>query len=162
MNLALSTVGNITKKYQKYGDGTANLPRNGRPRKINKRTSRYISRNVQINPLITHSEIKTDLEGAGINVSKDTISRARYRRGFHSRSPRKVPLLKTKHVRDRLKFVKTYEKKAMQFWEKVIWSDETEVEIFGRNAATSVWQKMALPSRSTIPSPHVNLGVVPL
>ena len=31
MNLAVSTVGNI-RKYKKYGDGTANLPRNGRPR----------------------------------------------------------------------------------------------------------------------------------
>ena len=84
MNLALSSVGNI-RKY-KYGDGTANLPRNGRPRKINECTSRWISRNVQINPFITRSEIKIDLEGDGINVSKDTISRALYRTGFHSRS----------------------------------------------------------------------------
>ena len=55
---------------------------------------------------ITRSGIKTDLK-------KDTISRALYRihLGFHSRSPRKVPLLKTKHVKDRLKFVETYEKK---------------------------------------------------
>ena len=120
MNLALSRVGNIIRKY---GDGTANLPRNGRPRKINEHTSRGISRNVQIKPFITHSEIKTDLEGAGINVSKDTISRALYCTGFHSRSPRKVPLLKTKLVKDQLKFVKTYEKKVMQFCEKVIYSD---------------------------------------
>ena len=89
MNLALSTVGNIIRKY-KYGDSTANLPRNGRPRKINETTSRWISRNVQINHFITRSEIKTDLEGAGSNVSKDTICRALYRTGFHSRSPRKV------------------------------------------------------------------------
>ena len=68
-----------------------------------------IIRNVQINPFITRFEIKTDLEGAGINVSKDTINRALYRTGFHSRSPRKVPLRKTKHVKDRLKFVETYE-----------------------------------------------------
>ena len=128
MNLALSTVGNIIRKYKKYGDGTANLPRNGRPRKINERTSRWVSRNVQIKPFITHSKIKTDLEGAGINVSKDTISRALYRTGFHLRSPRKVPLLKTKHVKDRLKLVETYEKKGLQFWEKVIWSDETKIE----------------------------------
>ena len=111
MNLALSTVGNIIRKYKKYGDGTANLPRNGRPRKKNERTSRWISRSVQIKPFITRSEIKIDLEGAGINVSKDTISRALYRTGFHSRSPRKVPLLKIKHVKDRLEFVETYEKK---------------------------------------------------
>ena len=42
MILALSTVGNIIRKYKKYGDGTANLPRNGRPRKTNERTSRWI------------------------------------------------------------------------------------------------------------------------
>ena len=60
MNLALSTVENIIRMCKKYGDGTANLPRNQRPRKINERTSRGISRNVQINPFITRSEIKTD------------------------------------------------------------------------------------------------------
>ena len=70
---------------------------------------------MQINAFITRSEIKTDLEVVGINVSKDIISRALYRTGFHSRSPRKMPLLKTKHVKDRLKFVETYEKKNMQF-----------------------------------------------
>ena len=29
MNLALSTVGYIIRKYKKWGDGTATLPRNG-------------------------------------------------------------------------------------------------------------------------------------
>ena len=115
LNLALCTVGNIIRKYKKYGDGTANLPRNGRPRKINERTSRWISRNVQINPVITRSEIKTNLGDAGINVSKDTMSRVLYRTGFHSKSPRKVPLLKTKQIKDRLNFVGTSEKKACSF-----------------------------------------------
>ena len=153
MNLALSTVGNIIRKHKKHCDGTAKLPRNGRPRKINERTSKWISRNVQINPLITRSEIKTDLKSAGINVSKDTISRALYRTGFLSRSPRKVPLLKTKHIKDQLKFVKTYERKGLQFWEKGIWLDETKVELFGRNTATSVWRKngTAFKKQNTIP-----------
>ena len=63
---------------------------------------------MQINAFITRSKIKTDLEGAGINVSRDAISRALYRTDIHSRSLRKMPLLKTKHVKDRLKFVETY------------------------------------------------------
>ena len=153
MYLALSTVGNIIWNYKKYGDDTANLPRNGRPRKINEPTSR-IRRNVQINAFITRSEIKTDLEGAGINVRKDTICRALFHTGFHSRSPRKVPLLKTKHVKDWLKFIETYEKKGMQFWEKVIRSDETKVELFGRNTTTSVWRKSgtAFKKHNTIPT----------
>ena len=101
MNLALSRVENNIRKYKMYGDGTASLPRNGRPRKINERTSRWISRNVEKTPIVIRSEIKTDLDGAGINVSKDIISRTLYRIGFYSRTP----LLKTKHVKDRLKFV---------------------------------------------------------
>ena len=161
-NLALSTVGNIIRKYKRYGYNTANLPRNGRPRKINERTSRWISRYVQIYPCVTRSEIKTDLEGAGINVRKDTISRALYRTGFHSRLPRKVPLMKIKHVKDRLKFVGTYEKKGMQFWEKVIWSDETKVEQFGRNIATSVWRKngTAFKKHNTIPTVKFGEGFI--
>ena len=154
MNVALSTVGNIIRKFKKHGDGTANLPKNGRPRKINEHTSRWISNNTQISPFITRSEIKTDIEGAGINFNKfkDTISKALYRTGYHSRSPRKVSLLKTKHVKDRLKFVETYEKKGMQFWEKVIWSDEMKVELFVRNTATSVWRQngIAFKKHNTI------------
>ena len=151
MNPSQSTVGDIIRKYKKYGDGTANLPRNGRPRKINERTSKWISRNVQINPFIICSEIKTYLQGTGINVSEDIVSRAQYCTGFHSRSPRKMPLLKT--VKDRLKFVETHEKKGMQFWEKVIWLDETKVELFRRNTATSFWRKngTAFKKHNTIP-----------
>ena len=154
MNLELSKVGNIIRQYKKCGGGTANLPRNWKPWKINELTSRWISRNVQINHFIACFEIKTDLEGAGIHGSKDTISRALYRTGFHSISPSKVPLLKTKHVNDRLKFVETYEKKGMQFWKKVIWWNEAKVKLFGRNTATSVWRKngSAFKKHNAIPT----------
>ena len=42
----------------------------------------------------------------------------------------------------------------MQFWEKVIWSDETKVELFGRNTALSVWRKngIAFKKHNTIPT----------
>ena len=41
-----------------------------------------------------------------------------------------------------------------KFWEKVIWSDETKVELFGRNTATSVWRKngTAFKKHNTIPT----------
>ena len=68
-------------------------------------------------------------------MSKDTISRALNRTGFVSRSPRKVPLLKRQCVRSRLNYVKTYGEKPQEFWNKVIWTDETKIEIFGRNSA---------------------------
>ena len=95
-------------------------------------------------------------------VSKGTISRVLYRTGFHSRSPRKVPLLKTKLVKDRLKFVETYEKKNKKFWEKGIWSNETKVELFGRNTATIIWRKnvTAFKKHNTIPTVKFGGGFI--
>ena len=42
----------------------------------------------------------------------------------------------------------------MQFGEKVIWSDETKVKLFGRNTVTSAWRKngTAFKMYNTIPT----------
>ena len=45
-------------------------------------------------------------------------------------------------------------RRGMQFWEKVILSDETKVELFVRNTVTSVWRKdgTAFKKHNTIPT----------
>lgn len=96
---------------------SSSLPRTGRLRKLSESNARRISRKIQ-NHFTTSTEIQTDLKGAGIAVSFDRISRTLHRTGVSSRSPRKVPLLKRKHVNDRLKFVETDEEKGSLFWEK--------------------------------------------
>ena len=83
-----------------------------------------ISRTVQKNPYVSRGEIQSDLEEAGIDVGKNTISRAVNRTGLFSRSPRKVPLLKCQHVKAGLNYAKPYGEKLKEFWDKVIWSDE--------------------------------------
>ena len=57
MDLQLSTVGNIIRKYKKCGDRISNIPRTGRPRKLNESNSRCIRGKVQKNCFITRSEI---------------------------------------------------------------------------------------------------------
>ena len=46
----------------------------------------------------------------------------------------------------------------MQFREKVIWSDETKVELFGRNTATSVWRENGTASKKHHTVPTVKFG----
>ena len=90
---------------------------------------------------ITRSKIQTGLDGSGIDVSKDTTSRALNRTGLVFRSPREMLLLKLQHIKPRLKFVETYDEKRREVWETVIWSDEIKIELLGRNTATRVWRK---------------------
>lgn len=154
LDLPLSTVGNIIRKFKNSEHTVANLPRSGRPRKLNDSNARWIGRKVKKNPFVTRGEIQSDLKEAGIDVGKDTISRALNRTGLFSRSPRKVPLLKPQHVKARLNYAKTYGEKPQEFWDKVIWSDETKIELFGRNSATRVWRKdgSAYNNKNTIPT----------
>ncbi|KAI3366944.1 hypothetical protein L3Q82_009590 [Scortum barcoo] len=52
----------------------------------------------------------------------------------------KVPLLKPAHVQACLKFANDHLDDPEEAWEKVMWSDETKIELFGMNS-TCVWRK---------------------
>lgn len=150
---AISTIRGIIRKYKEYGI-TTNLPRKGRPRRLNDRSERLIQRKVLQKPFTTRTELQNDLQAAGIEVSKTTISRTLHRVGLQSRSPRKTPLLRPRHVKARLKFALEHLDKPGRFWEKVLWSDETKMELFGRNSARHVWRKSgtAYDRQNTIPT----------
>ena len=53
----------------------------------------------------------------------------------------KIPLLKKAHVQVRLKFAKEYLDDPGEAWEKVMWSDETKIELFGINSTRRVWEE---------------------
>ena len=72
----------------------------------------------------------------GPQVTKRTISNTLHREGLKSCCARKVPLLKKAHVLARLKFAKEH-----LAWEKVMWSDETKIDLFGINSTRPVWRK---------------------
>ena len=49
----------------------------------------------------------------------------------------KVPLLTKAHIQAHLKFAKEH----LDDPEKVMWSDETKIELFGINSTRRVWRK---------------------
>ncbi len=57
--------------------------------------------------------------------------------GLKSCSACKVPLLKKAHVQARLKFANDSEEN----WVKVLWSDETKIQLFGINSTRRVWRR---------------------
>ncbi|CDQ91119.1 unnamed protein product [Oncorhynchus mykiss] len=73
-------------------------------------------RKLRDQPRTTRQDLVNDLKRAGTTVSKKTISNTLRRHGLKSCSARKE-------------------------WEKVMWSDETNIEIFGLNSTCRVWRK---------------------
>lgn len=153
LRVNVNTVGCIIRKW-KTSNSVLNVPRSGCPRKITGATERLVIRKVKRNPFVTRSEIQEDLQRSGVIVSKDTISRTIHRAGIYSRAPRKTPLLSKKHVSSRLKFADDYLLKPDEYWNSVVWSDETKIELFGHNSEGHVWRNRgeAHASKNTIPT----------
>ena len=53
--------------------------------------------------------------------------------GLKSRRPKKAPLLLKRHRDARLKFARQHKEKENSFWEKVLWTDEAKIKLFGYN-----------------------------
>ena len=131
------TFGAIIRKWKKH-KVTANLPRSGDPRKISPRGISMMMRKVRDQPSTTQEELVNDLKAVGTTVTKRTISNTLHREGLKSCCARKVPLLKKAHVQARLKFAKEHLDDPEEAWAKVMWSDETKIELFGINSTHCV------------------------
>ncbi len=94
------------------------------------------------------------------------VGRSRVRAGFglqfKARADlyRRVPLLKKAHVQARLKFASNSEEN----WVKVLWSDETKIELFSINSTRRVWRRRnaAYDPKNTIPTVKHGGGTIML
>uniref|UniRef100_A0AAZ3PE18 Transposase Tc1-like domain-containing protein n=1 Tax=Oncorhynchus tshawytscha TaxID=74940 RepID=A0AAZ3PE18_ONCTS len=109
---------------------------------------------VRNQPRTTQEDLVNDLKAAGTIVTKKTIVKILCREGLKSCSARKVPLLKKAHIHARLKFANEHLNDSEDNWVKVLWSDETKIELFGINSTRCVWRRRnaAYDPKNTIPT----------
>lgn len=151
LRLPVSTVQTLIKKWKTTGS-VKPKPRSGRPRKLSDKTVRKITRDVQKNPQTTSSDLQASLQEAGVQVSTSTIRRQLNSSGLHGRIARKKPLLRAQHKKARLEYAKKHIDEADTFWHKILWSDETKIELYGHNHQRYVWREVnqAFQEKNTI------------
>uniref|UniRef100_A0AAZ3Q199 Protein diaphanous homolog 1 n=1 Tax=Oncorhynchus tshawytscha TaxID=74940 RepID=A0AAZ3Q199_ONCTS len=94
---------------------------------------------------------QTSLEHANISVVESTICKTLNKNDVHGRTPRKKPLLSKKNIAALLKFAKVHLDVPQCYWQNILWTDETTVELFGRN--TTLERKKAQPTNIKTTSP---------
>ncbi len=100
-----------------------------------------IMRTVRNQPRTTWEDLVSDLKTAGTIVTKKTVGNTLRREGLKSCSTRKVPLLKKAHVQAPLKFANKHLNDSEEKWVKLLWSDETKIELFGIKSTRRVWRR---------------------
>ena len=74
-------------------------------------------------------------------VSTSAVHGTLNQTGPHGRRPKRTPLLRKSHNKDQLIFAKEYQDKPQSFWENVLWTDETQIELFGNAHQQFVYRR---------------------
>jgi hypothetical protein len=65
---------------------------------------------------------------------RTTISAAFHQSGLSGRVARRKPLLSKRHMTGHLEFAKSHIKDSQTLRNKILWSEETKIELFGLKA----------------------------
>ena len=126
-SISLSTIYDYIKKLQN-GESLDPKPRSGRPRKLSSNQRRHLGQLVSSNQYSTSTKLANILNKhhPDLNV---TVLNELHNLQYHCTVPKTVPLLTDKHKKCRLEFATKYQYKK-QNWNKVIFSDETTIQMF--------------------------------
>ena len=138
--MSRTAVRGITKKF-KESSVIRILSGRGRKAKISKTLERKLVRDVSKNPRITAKSLVNDLAKPGFEVSEKTVTRALHRNGLRGYRPTRTPQLQKRHLQGRLKLAKENLQKPEGHCKRVMWSDETKLELFGHKDVAYVWRK---------------------
>ncbi len=72
---------------------------------------------------------------------KSTITAALHESGLYGRVARRKPLLSVRHMKAHMEYAKKHLKDSKMVTNKILWSDETKIELFGLNSKLYVWRK---------------------
>uniref|UniRef100_A0A8C5MHJ1 Transposase n=1 Tax=Leptobrachium leishanense TaxID=445787 RepID=A0A8C5MHJ1_9ANUR len=153
LNKPRETIGSIICKFKAKGT-VETLPGCGRKKMLTLTAVRYLKRRVEKSPRVTAEELRKDLSDVGTEVSAQTIRRTLRNKGLHARTPRHTPLLSPKNKKSRLQYAKSHVDKPQKFWDSVLWTDETKLELFGPMDQRYVWRRKnkAYEEKNTLPT----------
>ncbi|GFT57113.1 transposable element Tc1 transposase [Trichonephila clavipes] len=138
---SVNCIQKILQKFKKTGM-LANNEGRGRKKIMNSITERRVIHQVKIDPKISAPKIAASTSNAlGRSVSAETVRRVLRKAGYNGRLARKKPLIGKRNRVKRLKFAKEHILKPQQFWNEVIFSDESKFNIFGSDGRRMVSRK---------------------
>lgn len=123
--ISIGAISKIMKKHEMLGTVERKFG-SGRPRKTSVHTDRIIRRLARSDPDKSCRVIKEDLN---LDVTSRTVSNRLRETGLHSFFKKKKPLLRKVNIKKRLDFARKYASRPVDFWKKIVWTDESKFEL---------------------------------
>lgn len=137
----LSTVKGIIYRYGKDAR-VANNPRSGRPKKLSATEERFVVRQIRKDPFLSAPKLAARVANMkGEPVSSDTIRKTLRHQGFHGRVARKKPFISKLNFKKRLQYAKDNVAHPADYWNRVIFTDESKFNIHKSDGRSRVWRQ---------------------
>ena len=95
----------------------------------------------------------------GVIISNQTVRCRLHEIGFYRPVTRKGPYMNKARRIKRLNDVKMYENKDMDFWEHILWSDGSKINLFGTDGRNMVWRALNEEFQPACTVPTVEHGI---
>lgn len=135
--------------------GINDSPKSGRPKVITVRMRRRMRRMIIFQECDTAVQVRSSIiMGEGQAPSLSTIKRSLGEAGLVSAIKRKKPFLSARHRRLRLAFARQHANWTVDDWKRVIFSDESKIQLFGSEGRQRCWKipGESLSSRTVNPT----------
>ena len=130
-HVSWDTVNRALNRSNKTGSNK-DRKRSGRPMVTTARTDNYIRLLALKNRKLTAPEIRLQLQVDNSKLPSLTTVKTRLLSfGLQGRVARRKPLLRPENVKKRLQWAKRYLSFSLDDWSKVLWTDESQFQIFG-------------------------------
>ncbi len=138
---------------------TWNRPRKGRSEKLSPRAVCQVQKLASKNRCMSAASIALEVaEVEGQLVSSQTTRHILQQVGLHGRHPGRKPLLKLAHKKARKQLAEDNLSKSMNYWNHVLWSDETQINLLGSDGVQHVWQRTGEEYQENCVLPTVKHG----
>ena len=151
------TVIQLVKKHRSTSS-VQDIHRSGRKRSTTVREDRLLIRSSLQNRRLTSSDLKRDLELYGIDLTARSVRNRLIEGGLSGRIAAKKPLLSEKNRAARLEFAMTHRDWTVEDWKKVLWSDESTVELFSSKRRVFVTRRPGERYKKECMVPSVHFG----
>jgi transposase len=136
-----STVQDILKKLSKHNT-VMRVKGSGRKKSLEDKDRTILFDNVRKNPMSSAKKLAVSLaRETGKSVTPRTIQNELKGQGLVSAVPRKIPRLSEKNISDRLKKTIAWSSWPLKQWDRVLFSDETKINLFSSDGRVRVWRK---------------------
>ncbi|KAJ4439749.1 hypothetical protein ANN_07877 [Periplaneta americana] len=101
-------------------------------------------------------------ESSNTKISNQTIRRVLWKNGCRGTRPRKRPYISETNQSRRLDFDKEHVGKNEEFWNRVIWSNEMEINLYGSDGIHRIWRYHNIDNdrNNTLPNSETRDGCI--